>query len=143
MTIVAIVNTTTKSITAFDSKLPNLADAFSVAGLDRLSVDHGSIAPGYMIIVYEFGLLRGPSDAYFRLGRQLSNGNAILYHIDDFGETIDFPQRVINHWADGCPDVEFFPNLSAIETAIAAGRVDRPSIRISGEIIWQWTGVVQ
>lgn len=143
MTNVAIVSTIGKSITAFNSQLPNLDDAFFIAGLDRLSVDHGTIAPRYSIIVYEFGLFRGSNDAYFRLGRQLFNGNAILYHTDDFGETIDFPTAVIDHWADGCPDVEFFPNLDAVEGAIAADRVDRPATRINGAIVWQWTGVVQ
>jgi hypothetical protein len=137
MVQVAILSYKAKALVAFDSKHPALDDAFPVANLQRGRVDFGTIAPNYGIIVYEFGLLEGDADAYYRLGKQLFNGNAILFKTDDKGENVNFPTAVIAHM-NSCDEVEFFADIAAVEEAIAAGRVVRPQSSINGVVHWQW-----
>ena len=95
------------------------------------NVDHGTVAPGIGIIVYEYGLLEGEGP-YFALGGQLFAGEAVLYAYDEAGETIDFP------------DVQLVPPLwlatkADVEAAIKDRTVQRPYSAVNREIIWQWS----
>lgn len=94
-------------------------------------VDHGMVAPGIGIIVYQYGLLEG-AGPYFALDRQLYAGDAILYGVDQAGETIDMPPRLpiaAPLWLDTKEDVE---------RAIRKGLVDRPQTAVNGAVLWQW-----
>jgi hypothetical protein len=137
MAQVAIIDTKLKKLLPFNSKESDLSDAFAFASLKKGEVDFGSIAEGYFIIVYEFGLMKGKQDEYFRLGTQLFNGNAILFHSNEDGATIDLPSAIIDH-LNQCTMVEFFPSIDSIEEAIEAGHINRPQNSINGEIFWEW-----
>jgi hypothetical protein len=140
MTQVAILSYKNRKITAFDSKVPGLDDALAVANLERGKVDFGTVRgihADFGIIVYEYGLMEGQPDAYFRISRQLFNGNAVLYLSGENGETIDLPILVINH-LNSCTEVEFFDSIEAVEAAISAGRVRRPSSTVNGQVFWEW-----
>ena len=99
--------------------------------LSTSNVGHGSVAPGIGIIVYQYGLLEG-AGPYFALDRQLYAGDAILYGVDQAGETIDMPPRLpiaAPLWLDTKEDVE---------RAIRKGLVDRPQTAVNGAVLWQW-----
>jgi hypothetical protein len=104
----------------------------AVPKLSALNVDHGVVAPGIGIIVFEYGLLEGDGP-YFVLGGQLYSGDAILYGFDKAGETVDIPKRLslpLPIWLDTKADVEL---------AIASGVVRRPQASINGVLTWQWS----
>jgi hypothetical protein len=105
--------------------------------LGLLKVDHGVVAPpdyrhhpiGIAIIVDEFSLFKMPTEQrYFAIGRRLYAGNAVLYGYDSAGETHDLPHM----------PAPMFMTLLGIEEAIASGQIDRPSMFVNGEQVWQW-----
>jgi hypothetical protein len=93
-------------------------------------VDHGMVHRGLAIIVYEYSLFT-PIDvqAYFAIGHKLYAGHAVLYAVNENGETIDLPMT---------PPIKFLPNASDVERAIASGIIERPTISINGAVLWQW-----
>jgi hypothetical protein len=101
-------------------------------------VDHGVVLPwheapgriGIAIIVDQFSLYVPPEhQRYYRIGRQLFGGAAILYGYQEDGESTDLP---------GLPLVVFM-TVAGIENAIARGEIDRPYIAINNEApLWQW-----
>jgi hypothetical protein len=102
-----------------------------------LKVEHGVVVPpdyrhhpiGVAIIVDEFSLFKLPTEQrYFSIGHKLYAGNAILYGYDSAGETRDLPHML----------VPMFMTLLGIEDAIASGQIERPSMSVNGEQIWQW-----
>jgi hypothetical protein len=115
----------------------NLFDLYQPLGLARTQVDHGQIVPphtlpngaGVAIVVQEFSLFV-PTDKqrYFCIGRRLFAGNALLYGFDETGETIDLI---------GEPEVVFMSS-AGVEAAIGAGQIERPTMSVDGEQIWQW-----
>jgi hypothetical protein len=105
-------------------------EACAQAGLSRLEVDHGALARGINIVVFEFGLMQLPSgQRYFQIGDKLFAGNAVLYGSDSRGETISMP----------CiPAVIFFSNADEVERAICKGQVRRPATYVNKQLIWEW-----
>lgn len=138
MPFVGIIDVKAREVRLFNSQSDAmLTDAKEAAGLKPFEVDHGTITQQWYIIVDEYGLLKGKSYEYFRFGRQLFNGSAVLYHTDEAGETIDVGMAVITH-LNNCRDVEWFDNLHQVEEAIADGRLERPQTSINGEVVWSW-----
>jgi hypothetical protein len=71
------------------------------------------------------------SSGTFQIGRRLFAGNALLFAYEALGNTIDFEQ--IDNIG-----VTFFGGAAAVERAIAAGIIDRPTFSVNGETVWQW-----
>jgi hypothetical protein len=110
---------------------------YALAGLDRMRVDHGVVAPvtpespiGLGIIVYEFGLFTPPDkQAYFAIETRLYAGAAVLYCFNKKGETVSMP---------GVPRVQFMPSARAVERNIELGLIERPTMSVNGVITWRW-----
>lgn len=104
--------------------------AVEQAGLKKGEVDFGSLANhNAAIIVYEFGLREPDKHKHFSIGPALYAGNAVLFGVDDHGETVDLK---------GVPYCVFYDTLQDIEFAIATGRILRPEIRVNGMLISAW-----
>ncbi len=117
--------------------------AVIVAGLEVGALDFGTVTRlhnggSLSIIVYEYGLMRGDSGAYFSLCKNLYNGNAVLFQTDLEGETVDISQATIGHWNLGCPELNWLGTVPEVEKAIAAGLCFRPQNSINGQVIWSW-----
>src|SRR5262245_20075745 len=107
-----------------------IEDAYARAGLAILEMDHGVVAQGLGIVVYEFAMFQPPAkQSYFTINARLYGGNAVLYAFDHKGETTD---------VNAVPTIRFIPTLKAVERNIALGLVQRPELRINGEVVWQW-----
>lgn len=115
--------------------------AKTLAGLNPLEVDHGSIGNGLAIVVGEYSLYDKPADhhVYFACDGHLYAGAALFYQCDDAGETIDLASL------ETIPPLTFFDDVAAIEKAIQAGAVKRPHIGVTvlrglreEEVTWQW-----
>ena len=108
-----------------------LRDAQRAAGLDK--VDHGTIARGLAIVVYEFGFFE-PADRthYFSVTGGLYAGNAVLYGYDEAGETVDVHESMV-------PPITFFDTVGDIVVAMIRGLVRRPRHSVNNEPpTWQW-----
>jgi hypothetical protein len=127
----AIINAKEHTVTVGDYK--DIGAAKKAAGLD--GVDFGSLSRELAIVVYEFGLLDPPgSQYYFSIARGMFAGNAVLFRVDEAGETIDI-QLTSNlltqfKWYD--------QDVNKIERAIAEGDLIRPQRSINGEVTWSW-----
>jgi len=107
-----------------------LRDAELVAELDPGAVDHGVVADGIGIVVYEFGLFVPPVDqSYFAIGGRLYAGNAVLYGFHEDGETADLVRL---------PQISMLSDYRAVERAIAERRIVRPEMSVNGKVMWQW-----
>lgn len=126
-----IINPHKRTVYTFECK--DLSAAKQEAGLNE--VDHGTVAPGLGIVVYEFGLYTDPDTArYFGFNGRLYSGNAVLYAYDQIGNTIDTPEEPLPiglypRWFDGRIE---------IEEHIAAGLLQRPEARVNGQLVWSW-----
>lgn len=110
--------------------MDDLVDTEKSAGLDPYAVDHGVVAPGIGIVVFEYGLFVEPQQqSYFAINGHLYAGCAALYGFDDEGETVDL---------DKIPEIQWMDSVEHIEREIAAGRVKRPQIAVNGKVQWQW-----
>ena len=108
-------------------------DAVRAAGLDPSATDHGSFRANKAgVVVYEYGLFE-PKETqhYFQIAVRLYAGNALIYGVDEMGETIDAPEHLIAF-------IRFFDNWQAVEESISRGKVYRPQITYDDEIIWMW-----
>lgn len=116
-------------------------DALEAAGLKNGSIDFETVgayhANTLQIIVFDLGLMNPIQNTYFRLGRQLFNGNAVLFAANMEGDTVDFPEIVASHW-HVCPEFEWLASIEACEEAIKSGRLDRPQSSINGQVFWSW-----
>jgi hypothetical protein len=106
-------------------------------GLQQGKVDHGVIwhdeSGGLGIIVDEFGLFTPASEqVYFAIGGRLYAGPALIYAFDEAGITVDFQY--------GNPPfaLAWFENALDVEREIAVGGIERPEMRLDGELVWQW-----
>ena len=123
-----IIKPKTKECPTFDGK--DVREAAVAAGLELNQVDHGMIHRKLGIMVYEFSLFVPPAEqSYFSLGGRLYAGNAVLYSIDDRGETVDMKHFVVPHW---------LPDREAVEKMIAAKACARPQMAVNGEVLWRW-----
>jgi hypothetical protein len=111
--------------------LPDVQDAILAAGLKRGEVDFGSVSRHLAFIVFEYGLFTPPEEqSYFGMAGRLVAGNAVLFGVDDAGETVDLEQL---------PPIRFFGRgREEAEMAIAMGVVARPQTAINGVVLWQW-----
>jgi alpha-beta hydrolase superfamily lysophospholipase len=106
------------------------------AGLEPYRVDHGTIAVGVGIVVYEHGLLE-PNEHYFIAGEQLFAGNAVVYQYNRQGETVSMTEKRM-------PEIKFLHGVAAVEKAIEDRLVTRPYVAINGVILQIWReGVLQ
>lgn len=116
----------------------DLDEAKLLVGLQPLQVDHGQISSKLSIVVYEFGLFDPPEiQTYFSIGPRLYAGSAVVYQIDQKGETVDLDQKnaqLVEHY------LRFFANYEAVEAAIRSGDIERPVMRMNGKLIWSWPG---
>jgi hypothetical protein len=118
--------------TILPGNFDSLRTAEQFAGLDPDKVDHGMLTRRIGYVVFEFGLFVPPVDQhYFAIGRQLIAGNAVLYGVDEAGESVDLMGSTI-------PDVRWFLGENDVEAAIEAGEIDRPQTAVNGCVMWQW-----
>ena len=107
-----------------------LRDALVLAGLNHGAVDHGMVTRGMGIVVYEFSLfVPSAEQSYFSIGGRLYAGNAVLYGVDEMGDTVDLRMLAIPYWLQTEADVE---------KAIRGGLCPRPTMSVNGDTIWQW-----
>lgn len=125
-----VINPKARTIETVDAK--ELHDAERGAGLNPDSVDHGVLAPGLAYVVYEFGhFVPAAEQSYFSINRTLISGAAVLYGIDEAGETIDIMKS-------GIPDVRFYLGANDVEAAIERNEIRRPQMAVNGQQIWAW-----
>lgn len=140
MTKFACINPDKREIFIFEAS--NYKEALERVGLEQGKIDFGNVghthSGSFSIMVYEFGLINPKQKTYFRLGKQLFNGSAVIFKANLEGETVDFPEQIVDHWKSGCPEFEFFKDISSVEKAISSNRVIRPQTRINNEIVWEW-----
>ena len=108
-------------------------DAVRAAGLDPNATDHGSLRANKAgIVVYEYGMFE-PKETqhYFQLAVRLYAGNALVYGVDEIGETTDAPEHLIAF-------IRFFDDWQAVEDSINRGKVYRPQITVNGSVSWHW-----
>jgi len=104
--------------------------ALEMAGLKRGEIDHGIVAPGVAIAVYQFSLYVPPAEThYFSIRDQLFAGKALLYGFNSAGDTIDL---------QAYPVPIFFASSQDVEFAIANGIVRRPRMTVNGQEVWRW-----
>lgn len=106
--------------------------------LGDVKVDHGVInwfRPRLSIVVYEFGLFEPYKHRHFSIGAQLFAGRAVIYAFDESGETVSIPETDARITS---ATVVFMQRISEIEAAIREGRIDRPAMRVNGQLIWEW-----
>lgn len=125
----ATLNPDTHSIEIAD--YAELHDAVRAAGLDPYQTDHGIVAPGLGIVVFEWSLFAEPH--YYAINGSLFNGAAALYAFGIKGETLDIR-------ADFIPYVKWLGRVEKVEEAIKFGKVKRPQTTINGEVVWSWDG---
>ena len=127
MTKFAIVDPKQKLIRYVEYK--HIHEAYADAGLAPGAVDHGTVTKGLGIVVYEYSLNQIGQD-YFSFDHQLYGGPAVLYGVDDFGETVDLEGVNEPRWLGG--DVE------KIQGEIEAGEIQRPIISVNDIVLWKW-----
>jgi hypothetical protein len=109
-------------------------EAVMRAGIDHTHTDHGivqrSTNGGIGVIVYEFGLYVDPTkQSFFAIDGNLYAGNAVLYAFGAHGETIDMGMP---------PNIKFFDSIAEIESHIRLGKLNRPTMSLNGQVMWQW-----
>lgn len=126
----AVVLPAEKRITVVD--VPDLRDAIRRAGLEPGAVDHGHVFRGLGVVVGEHGLYVPPAEqSYFSISRRLYAGNAVLYATNDAGDTVDYDHG--GRWFG-----EWFDDAAGVEVAVAAGRVERPTLAVGADVVWRW-----
>lgn len=118
-----------------EANASDLTDTYPEAGLERGSVDHGTIRRGFSIVVKDYGLFDDPDKVpYFALAGALYSGNAVIFAYDQAGETVDID------WKTGelANFIQWFSSRTEIERAIAAKTVVRPTAAINGVVHWTW-----
>lgn len=112
-------------------------------GIDPMRTNHASLGKDVSIILDEIGLLREEQQEFFTLGNRLFAGPAIVYQIDDEGETIDTQPWVLEQIARACT---FYNSRESVEAAIQRKNIERPQNGITTwkggqphtEIFWEW-----
>jgi len=105
-------------------------DAVREAGLPDL-IDHATFGDHLGIVVADFGMFDDPDKQdYFSVEGNLYAGNALVYAVNDAGETVDIPNL------DLTPT--FLHGREEVESMIKQGLVDRPEMTVNGELVWAW-----
>jgi hypothetical protein len=108
--------------------LDTFAAAMRTVGLKN--VDHGSLTRHLAYCVDEYGMYKKTQDQhYFSIGPVLFAGGAVLYEVDDAGETIDIKKE---------PPVCFYRDANEVERAITLKQIKRPIVAVGNDLIWQW-----
>lgn len=105
-----------------------LQDAEAMVGLNPNGTDHGSVARGLGIVVYEFGLYE-KGLGYFSIAGRLYTGGAVLYAYGDGGYTVDIEEL---------PEIDWLRDEAAVELSISAGLIVRPRVAVGDTVYWQW-----
>ena len=125
-----IIDATAKELKVIEAD--DIKDAEKQAGLNPGELDFGSFYRGLGYCVYEFGLMQPPDKTkYCSYKKTLIAGNAVLYGVDERGETIDFELSMLHS-----PIV--FMNGDEVEEAISKGQVHRPIMAVNEEVLWSW-----
>lgn len=125
-----VVNPKTRTVETIDTK--GLCEALVQAGLDPEAVDHGMIDRRLGYVVFEYGLFQTPGEQhYFGMNGRLIAGVAVLYEIDEMGDTVDAMKSAV-------PEVRFYLGINDVEAAIDRGEVARPVISVNGLTVWAW-----
>lgn len=107
-----------------------LREALVIAGLDHDAVDHGMVIRNVGIVVYEFALFVPPQEqTYFSIGHRLYAGNAVLYGVNEMGDTVDLTMLALPFW---------LKTESDVERAIRENLCPRPRISVNGDTLWEW-----
>ncbi len=134
MTNFILIDPTNHSVLNLETQ--TLDDALHAAGLNHGEIDHGTVAQGFGIVVYEYGLTNPKTNHYFGLNGQLFNGPAIIYAFDIRGETISCLfelAEILKNEAIGWLD-----SKDEVERAIKEKKIRRPQITVNGTIFWNW-----
>lgn len=125
-----VINPKLRAVTTVEER--ELRDALLGAGVDPDKVDHGLIDRRLGYVVFEYGLFMAPGEQdYFGMNGRLIAGTAVLYGINEAGETVDTFKAKI-------PDVRFYLGANDVEAAIERGEIARPKMSVNGEEIWAW-----
>ena len=113
------------------------------AGLKIDELDFGTVAQWrdgrtLSIIVYEYGLMKPDSEAYFGFNGQLYNGNAVLFQANAEGETISLDPNLTKHFETDCTHFKWYADSAAVEVGITNREVARPQSSVNGEVVWEW-----
>lgn len=110
--------------------------AYKLARLHPMKTDHGTLmrlpnAGLINYVCYEFAFfVPVTKQHYCAIGDRLIAGRAVIYQTNRHGYTIDLDGwRITPTW---------FGSADQVETAIAAGVVNRPMLSVNGELLWQW-----
>lgn len=134
-----IINTDDQTITMHDCQ--DFKEAVAAAKLPEDELDHGNISRYCAFFVYGLGLVKPIQSTYCAVGGQLLNGNVLLYWVDEFGETVDFPEHFAKHLkltVGQHNHIIFYRNIAEVEAAIRSGELVRPATSINGEILSEW-----
>lgn len=124
-----IVDPRKRTVEPFDGEFE---EAKVAAGLDPTTVDHGVIAPGLAIVVYEYSLMMPPHEqAYCGIGSTLVAGPAVFYGFDKHGETVPLRKSEF-------PDVRFYLGINDVEAAIERGEIVRPFNAFNDAVFWEF-----
>lgn len=121
--------------TAEFADVAKLDNAISRAELSPGKLDHGTLARGVAIVVYEFGLFE-PGFGYFSIGNRLFSGNAVIFNYSvDSGETESMSVDLYN---SVLANIRFHSSAESVEKEIKSGKIARPEISIDREVVWRW-----
>jgi hypothetical protein len=137
MTILIIINPKLKTI---ETLTGDIGPALAKEIIGNEGVDHGMLAREFGYIVYEWGMYDGLAGSYFAYGKALISGVAIVYAVNDYGETEDISAADADQIRER---VRWFDSGDEVERAIKAGEVKRPrvSLTIPGQgtqVFWEW-----
>jgi hypothetical protein len=114
----------------------DIEDAYAMVGLKPGTLDHSVLMPlcdggGIGLVAYDFAFFVPPLEqSYFALNGKLLAGPAVLYQYDEPGHTVDLGDTVIvTRWFNSAAQVDYL---------IKAGVLERPELRVNGELIWSW-----
>lgn len=131
----------------------NPYEATSLIGLPSMRTDTGHlqfedrtrVLRPFCIIVYEYGLVEKHHRFFFALGRNLYQGNALLYRYDDEGETKTCTEEDLELIR---PHLRWLIGRDWVEAAILNGQVSRPEQSVTTlnkdgsvaqkTVTWRW-----
>jgi hypothetical protein len=126
-----VIDPSTETVPAIDCA--SFDEAITAAGLELGRVDHGQLTRDLGSVFFEFGMFEPPEQQHYTaLGRRLLAGRILIYGVGYRGETVDVEVHPTNF------EATFLHGASDVEEAIGRGLIERPEIRMSGEVVWQW-----
>jgi len=110
----------------------SIFDAVVDAGLNDDGTDHSMVDKHTGIVFNQYDMYVPPEQQdYFAINGRLYAGNALIYGVDDRGNTVDIVET------DRLTPI-FLHGREEVERAIQDGLIARPQLRVNGELIWKW-----